>query len=161
MFPSTYVRRSIPLLPFIKRLPIIAEDLEESSLCAVETVLLDLLPVLQFSRPICLRRRRSAPAVSNPEVRRDLLRRLSVLQTEQPCHEVDHIAVSTTGETVEPSVQLHAGVPVLMERTDRHSVTVGPDSIMLCRITRRDLFLDCLKQFHAAPLHLLNDLCGS
>lgn len=149
MVPSVHVHRSIPLFPFIKYLPIITEDLEESSLCAVETILLDILPVLQYLRLIRLRRRRAALAVSYPEVCRDLLCCLSILQAEQPCHKVDHIAVSTAGETVKPLVQLHAWVPVLMKRTERHAVTVGLDPIALCRIPRRDLFLDCVKKIHA------------
>jgi len=148
MVPSIRVCWRIPPFPFIKRLSIITEYLEEPYLCAVETFPLNLLPVLQFPCLIRLRRRGAAPAKSYSEVCRDLSGCLSVLQVEQPCHKVDHIAVSTAGETMESPVQLHARVPVRMKRTDRHAIMVDPDSVTLCSCPSRDLILDRFKKIH-------------
>ena len=65
---------------------------------------------------------RELDAVS--EVREQLFRRFRQRQVEELGGEVDHVSILSAAEAVEPIVQLHAGVVIVVEGTQGHPMTV-------------------------------------
>ena len=51
--------------------------------------------------------------------------------TVEPGNKVNHVPGGSAAETVKAAVNLHAWVPVVVERADAHPVPVYMDSIML------------------------------
>ena len=87
-----------------------------------------------------LQRRRCRGLVrSNAEVIGQLLCGLAAAQAEQPRHKVDHIAGGPAAKAVEIIfVQLHAGVPVLMEQASEHIATANLTAIGFGGLLHRD-----------------------
>ena len=56
------------------------------------------------------------------EILRQLQGRFFLVQPEQTGGKINHIPVRLTAEAVEPAVNLHAGMFVIMERTASHPV---------------------------------------
>ena len=114
-----------------------------------------------FLLPVCFQqrtlrfgqgsRRRGLVRV-NPEILCQLLRCLVTAQAKQPCHKVNHIAGGSAAETVKiPFVQLHAGVPVLMERTTAHPISVDLQPIVFRRIRHTNILFYQFKECHENP----------
>ena len=63
------------------------------------------------------------------EILRQLQGRLFFVQPEQTGGKINHIPVRLTAETVEPTVNLHAGMFVIMEGTAGHPVPADLHSV--------------------------------
>ena len=83
--------------------------------------------------------------IPHSEILRQLLGGSLGGEVEQLAHKVDHIPVLLTAEAVEPLIHLHAGRPVIMERTAGHTVALDLDPVMLRRRYRWYGVLDRLK----------------
>ena len=67
----------------------------------------------------------TAAAMVKPKVRSQLLRCFIAAQIERPCHEVDHIPLDSAAKAEEIIlIQLHARMPVIVERAASHTVSV-------------------------------------
>ena len=114
-----------------------------------------LLPVcfqqgtLRFGQGSCHRRLVRA----NPKILCQLLRCLVTAQGKQPRHKVNHIAGGPAAEAVKiPFVQLHAGVPVLMERAAAYPVSVDLQPIVFRCILHTNILFYQFKQCHQKSL---------
>ena len=85
---------------------------------------------------------------ADAEVLRQSLRRFEVAEIKQLCHKVDHISFGSAAEAIEiVLVQLQAGMPVIVERTASHTVSVDPQPVVFGSLSdwdsRLDGFIDC------------------
>ncbi len=67
----------------------------------------------------------------------------------------NHVAVGLTAEAVVSLIQFHTGVPVVVERTDRHTVTVDFDTVAFSGLTCRDRIPDSFKYVHTCKTSFL------
>ena len=63
--------------------------------------------------------------IADREILRQLQRRLLSAQAEQTGSKINHIPVRLTAEAVEPAVNLHAGMLVIVEGTAGHPVSAN------------------------------------
>jgi len=83
------------------------------------------------------------------EIIGQLLCGLVAAQAEQPRHKVDHIPCSPAAEAVEVIlVQLHAGMPVIMEGAADHVAPVDLAAVVLGGLLHGDNGFYCFKQIH-------------
>ena len=92
-----------------------------------ETFLLRL-PVAQFFADFSLDRPpvgrvMAFGVIADREILRQLQRRLLAAQAEQTGGKINHIPVRLTAEAVEPAVNLHAGMFVIVEGTAGHPIS--------------------------------------
>ena len=89
----------------------------------------------------------------NPEILCQLLCRLEAAQTKEPCHKVDHIAGGPAAEAVKILlIQLHAGMPVIVEWAAAHPTAIDLQAVMLRCIPHMNRLLHQLKQRHFRSL---------
>ena len=78
------------------------------------------------------------------------LRRLIERQAEQLCGKVDHIAVFPTGKAIIVIIRhIQAGMPVIVERAECHTVMVDLHAVPLRCIPAAYAIFDVLKTIHA------------
>jgi hypothetical protein len=77
-------------------------------------------------------------------------------QTEQSCYKDDHIAGGPTAEAVKLIlVQLHAGMPVIVEGAADHVAPVGLEAVAFHGLLHGDSRFYSFKQIHRLCLHNL------
>ena len=76
----------------------------------------------------------------------------SARHSEQAGNKINCIAVRLAGETMETLIDFHAGVAVIVERADRHAVTVDTDAVHLCRLSGGNIAFYCFKYIHCIIL---------
>ena len=69
----------------------------------------------------------------------------------KPGSKIYHVPVRLTAETVESAVNLHAGILIVVERTDRHAVFSYPDSVTLRSLPGSDRLLHSFKYIQSVP----------
>src|SRR5699024_9205462 len=86
------------------------------------------------------------------EILRQLQGRLFLVQPEQTGGKINHIPVRLTAETVEPAVNLHAGMFVIVEGTAGHPVSAYRNPIKFRSLTCGDRLLHCFKYIRFSHL---------
>ena len=90
--------------------------------------------------------------IGNTKIICQLYGGFSARQSEQAGNKINCIAVCLAGETMETLIDFHAGVAVIVERADRHAVTVDTDAVHLCRLPGGNGLLDRFKYIHCILL---------
>ena len=90
--------------------------------------------------------------IADRKIFRQLQRRLLVAQAKQTGGKINHIPVRLTAETVEPAVNLHAGMFVIVEGTAGHPVSAYRNPIKFRSLTCGDRLLHCFKYIRFSHL---------
>ena len=91
-------------------------------------------------------------AIADREILRQLQGRLFFVQPEQTGGKINHIPVRLTAETVEPAVNLHAGMFVIMERTAGHPIPADLHPVKLRSLPCGDSLLHRFKHIRFSHL---------
>ena len=127
--------------PLVQKMEIIAVDVVDPAHCLLELFLLLSLPLGSLASA-----RRSSWYVVVRHCQAHVLDELSGgiirTQSEELRRETDHIALLLTAEADKILIDLHAGSPVIVERTSHHAVAADFESVMLRDFAGADLLLD-------------------
>ena len=97
--------------------------------------------------------------IMDREILRQFQRRLFLVQPEQTGGKINHIPVRLTAEAVEPAVNLHAGMFVIVKRTASHPVPANLHPVKLRSLPCRDRLLYSFK--HIRFSHLQTEKKGT
>ena len=87
-----------------------------------------------------------------PKIRSQLLCCFIAAQIERPCHEVDHIPLDSAAKAEEIIlIQLHARMPVIVERAASHAVSVDFQPVVFGGLLYADCHLDGFIDCHRKP----------
>lgn len=90
--------------------------------------------------------------IANAKIRRQLQSSFLHAQPEQLRREVDHVPVRLTAKTMKPLIHFHAGIFVVVERADAHSIPIHSNSIILRSLPGSHSFLDHFKYIQFSHL---------
>ena len=140
--------RGIFLLPAFQQVQVIAQH--------PETFLLRL-PVAQFFADFPFDRPPAGRVMAfgvkaDREILRQLQGRIFLVQPEQTGGKINHIPVRLTAEAVEPAVNLHAGMFVIMEGTAGHPVPADLHPVKLRSLPCGDSLLHRFKHIRFSHL---------
>ena len=135
----------VPLFPIFQKMQIVRQCTE-----AHHFVLSELSDMGAFRLVGCLYR--LTRFVADTEVSRQFLRRFVATEIEQPCHKVDYIPLGSASETGEIIlIQLHARMPVMVERAASHTVAAHFQLVVFSGLLYRNSRLDAFVDRHNRP----------
>ena len=86
--------------------------------------------------------------ILNAEIIRQLYRRFSWGQTEKAAGEINYITIRLASEAMEAFINLHARIPVIVERTFAHASASHLQAVALGGLKRGHTGFDCFKNRH-------------
>jgi hypothetical protein len=83
--------------------------------------------------------------ILNAEIICQLYRRFSGRQTEKAAGEIDHITVRLASKAVKAFINLHARIPVIVERASAHASVSHLQAVALSSLKGGHIILHCFK----------------
>lgn len=83
--------------------------------------------------------------IGNPKIISNLHGGFLAGQLKQPGNKIHCVPISLTAKAVKPPVQFHAGVFVIVKRTDRHTVSADGDAVQLRCLSGGHILFDRFK----------------